>query len=124
MKGWILENWKGKITSLLLAVAIWYLIDANLRRPDRVHIPVPGTSQPQLDTSPNSVVPIPGGGSPSSSNGYQFPPAEHIEAQVERQLFGMVWIEQGEFADSVTEFPGVTVALSDFHAAVATSSAS
>lgn len=107
MKGLLLENWKGKIASLLLAVAIWYLIDANLRRPDRLEIPVPGTLQPQLDTSPNSVMPIPGGGSPDT--GFVVPPPARVESLVEQTLFGLYWIETGDFADSVTGFPGVTV---------------
>lgn len=66
MKNLLLDNWKAKFTSLFLAFAIWYLIDTNLRRPDRIQIPVPGTVSPMPDISPNSVVPIPGG-SPNSN---------------------------------------------------------
>ena len=105
MKDFFLANWKGKITSLFLAVAIWYLIDANLRRPDRIQIPVPGTSQPQLDTSPNSVVPIPGGGSPDTSNTKSAP--TRIEERVERELFGFQGIE----CDGVANFRTVVFTL-------------
>ncbi|MCB1093236.1 MAG: hypothetical protein KDL87_16975 [Verrucomicrobiae bacterium] len=59
MKQFFLSNWKAKFTSLLLAVAIWYLIDVNLSRPSQIQIPVPGTVSPLPDTSPGSVVPIP-----------------------------------------------------------------
>lgn len=68
MHNLILSNWKAKITSLVLAVAIWYLIDTNLSRPDRVQFPIPGTMTPMPDSSPTSIVPIPGGGSPSSQS--------------------------------------------------------
>lgn len=66
MKNLLLTHWKAKITSLFLAVVLWYLIDTNLRRPDRIQIPVPGTVSPLPDTSPTSIVPIPGG-SPNSN---------------------------------------------------------
>jgi hypothetical protein len=59
MKRYFLTNWKGKIASLFLAFAIWFLIDSNLRRPSRIQIPVPGTVSPLPDTSPSSIVPIP-----------------------------------------------------------------
>ena len=107
MKNVFLSNWKGKIASLFLAFAIWYLIDTNLRRPDRLQIPVPGTVSPLPDTSPNSIVPIPGGGSPGNSSGL-FPPAR-IEALLEQRLYGLYWIEEGRFADSVLAFPGEAV---------------
>ncbi len=66
MQNIFLANWKAKIASLILAVAIWYLIDTNLSRPDRVQFPIPGTLSPMPDSSPTSIVPIPGGGSPRS----------------------------------------------------------
>lgn len=65
MKSLLLSHWKPKIASLLLAFAVWYLIDANLMRPTRIQIPVPGTVSPLPDTSPGSVVPIPLPGSPA-----------------------------------------------------------
>lgn len=60
MASFILSNWKAKAASLLLAFAIWYLIDSNLRRPPRIQFPVPGTGtvSPLPDTNPGSVVPL------------------------------------------------------------------
>jgi len=60
MTSLILANWKAKAASLLLAFAVWYLIDSNLRRPARIQFPVPGTGMvsPLPDTNPGSVVPI------------------------------------------------------------------
>lgn len=59
MKNFFFSHWKAKIASLILAFAVWHLIDTNLRRPTRIDIPVPGTVSPLPDTSPGSVVPIP-----------------------------------------------------------------
>ncbi len=47
MKKVILNNWGAKLASLLLAFAIWYLIDNHIQRskiPDRY--PVPGGAVP------------------------------------------------------------------------------
>lgn len=40
-----LENWKGKVTSLLISIAIWYLIKSHLES-DKPSFPVPGTDAP------------------------------------------------------------------------------
>lgn len=44
IKAFFLENWRGKLASLLIAFAIWYLIKSNLddSGPD---FPVPGTTE-------------------------------------------------------------------------------
>lgn len=39
-----LENWLGKVISLLIALSIWYLIHSNLERP-APSFPVPGTGE-------------------------------------------------------------------------------
>ena len=31
IRKWILNNWKAKLVSLLLGIAIWYLIDRELQ---------------------------------------------------------------------------------------------
>lgn len=38
------ENWRGKLASLLVAVAIWYLIKSNLEDTGN-DFPVPGTTE-------------------------------------------------------------------------------
>ena len=42
MKNWLLLNWKAKIASLVLAVAIWFLIDSNIKGPSPNEFPIPG----------------------------------------------------------------------------------
>ena len=104
-----LHNWRAKLASLFLAVAIFYLIDSHLQNPDRVQIPIPGTGvNPLPDNSPNSVTPIPGGGTPSAG---VFSPPARIEHQVEIRLHRLTWMTtpDGDFADSVQTFPGVPV---------------
>lgn len=65
-----LENWKGKVASLLIAIAIWYLIKSHLEA-DKPSFPIPGTSTtvparppgPNLDDTLLSPLapPVPGG---------------------------------------------------------------
>lgn len=49
-----LDNWKAKLTSLLVAVSIWYLIKSHLEA-DIQTFPVPGTSAP---AAPRPTSPI------------------------------------------------------------------
>ena len=77
MKAILLHNWKAKIASLILAVAIWFLIRLSIQVQLPPEIPVPGTEPKPRPTTPNPLVPegptpapppIPGVGS-------AFPPA-------------------------------------------------
>ena len=69
-KAFFLENWKGKLVSLLISVAIWYLIKSHLEA-DKPNFPIPGTNTPvpARSTGPNLddtllsplAPPVPGG---------------------------------------------------------------
>lgn len=55
LKALFIENWPGKLASLLIALAIWYLIRNHLES-ERDDIPVPGTGAPppaRATTGPN-----------------------------------------------------------------------
>jgi len=67
-----LENWRGKLASLLIAVAIWYLIKSHLDAQSQPSFPVPGTSSPPVEQRENGpgldetllnplAPPVPGG---------------------------------------------------------------
>ena len=104
-----IQHWQAKLASLFLAVAIFYLIDTHLQNPERVQFPIPGTDvNPLPDNSPNSVTPIPGGGSPGAS---LTPPPVRIEHQVEIRLHRLDWMtsHDGDFAASVRSFPGIPI---------------
>lgn len=108
-----IQHWQAKLASLFLAVAIFYLIDGHLQNPERVQFPIPGTDvNPLPDNSPNSVTPIPGGGTPSAGmSPLLSPPPVRIEHQVEIRLHRLDWMTSpdGDFAASVRSFPGITV---------------
>jgi hypothetical protein len=69
-RGFFLENWKGKVASLLISIAIWYLIKSHLDA-DKPSFPIPGTNNPvpARTTGPNLddtllsplAPPVPGG---------------------------------------------------------------
>lgn len=110
MSAALLSHWRSKAISLVLAIAIWYLIDMNLRRPERLQIPVPGTVNPMPDTSPNSILPIPGGGSPGTGI---FPPTSLLRVESrEIHLARLHWLEVDGFSASVRIFPDTALPLS------------
>lgn len=71
IKTLVLESWRAKFLSLLIAVAIWYLIKSHLDA-DQPSFPVPGTESPvPVRTTPgpnldntllNPLPPVPGNG--------------------------------------------------------------
>ena len=50
LKALFIENWPAKLTSLLISIAIWYLIRNHLDA-DNPSFPVPGTTSPPARTS-------------------------------------------------------------------------
>lgn len=55
VKSFFLENWRGKLASLLISFAIWYLIKSHLDA-ENPSFPVPGTTTapaPRPSTGPN-----------------------------------------------------------------------
>ena len=42
LREFLVESWRGKLASLLIAIAIWYLIQSHLDA-DNPSFPVPGT---------------------------------------------------------------------------------
>ena len=56
MKELFFQNWKAKLTSLLIAVSIWYVIKTNLDRKLRGNYPIPGTGT--VPTAP-AISPVP-----------------------------------------------------------------
>lgn len=103
MKATLLHNWKAKLTSLLLAVAIWFLIDQTIEEPEKEVFPVPGTGPP-APIEPST--PIPG-----VPVGQIFPPAcEEVVAMADHGVFFRLhWFESGDFAASLVEFPARVV---------------
>jgi len=72
MKQWLVDNWRAKLASLLIAISIWYVIKSHLDQNIRT-FPVPGTattpaaspavqgpSAEETITSPLTPPPIPG----------------------------------------------------------------
>lgn len=47
MKTLLLNNWKAKVASLLVAIAVWYLVKGHVQRPSMPFFPVPGTQNVQ-----------------------------------------------------------------------------
>ena len=69
-KALFLENRRGKLASLLISIAIWYLIKSHLEA-DKPRFPIPGTNTPvpARSTGPNlddtllsPLAPVPGAG--------------------------------------------------------------
>ncbi len=48
MKTLLQNNWKAKVASLLVAIAVWYLVKGHVRRPSAPFFPVPGTQNVQV----------------------------------------------------------------------------
>ena len=51
MKTLLLNNWKAKFASLLVAIAVWYLVKGHVQRPSMPFFPIPGTQNVVLPNS-------------------------------------------------------------------------
>ena len=101
MKAILLHNWKAKFTSLLLAVAIWFLIRHSIQDQLPPEIPVPG----EAPTVPSIKTPPPVPGLPGTV-GSVFPAIHHeIVMVVDVALYRLHWIEAGDFEASLVEYP-------------------
>ena len=109
MKAILLHNWKAKIASLVLAVAIWFLIQLSIQVQLPPEIPVPGEEPPKRTIPPNPLVPEgPPTTPPIPGLGGVFPPAcEEVVtmAQVHSGFYRLHWFENDRFAASLVEFP-------------------
>ena len=45
MKQLILQNWKAKVISLIVAVAVWYVVKGHVQQTERSFSPIPGAQQ-------------------------------------------------------------------------------
>ena len=101
MKAILLHNWRAKFTSLLLAIAIWFLIHLSIRDQLPPAFPVPGEapSAPPIKTPP----PIPG--LPGALGSQLFPAREEIVMVASVSLYRLHWIEAGSFETSLVEYP-------------------
>jgi hypothetical protein len=102
MKAILLHNWRAKFTSLLLAIAIWFLIRLSIQDQLPPEIPVPG----EAPTLPSIKIPPPVPGLPGTIIGGRFSAArEEIVMVTSVSLYRLHWIEAGNFEASLVEYP-------------------
>ena len=99
MKHRILYNWKAKVASLLVAVAVWYLLKGHVGNQQR----------PRIVSDPGAPIASAG----LMSDGIFGPGREVVtpSAQVAAErpqatLLRLHWVESGAFSAGVVEFPG------------------
>ncbi len=51
MKTLLLNNWKAKMASLMVAIAVWYLVKGHVQRPSMPFFPIPGTQNVDCSNS-------------------------------------------------------------------------
>jgi len=101
MKEQILDHWKAKIASLLVAVAVWYLLKGHVgNQYDQRIVSDPGT--PIASATASSW---PGGGVWWFSGPGAVSPALVAAERPQAQLTRSHWFEMGDFSAGVTEFP-------------------
>ena len=109
----MLHNWKPKLASLLVAVAVWYLFKENIRRQDQGPIiSDPGVLSASVSTSADSAGTGGAGGIPGiatllASIDGSSPTSTMVADRTQRKLVRLRWIELGAFRTSVAEFPGL-----------------
>jgi len=109
MKAILLHNWKAKSASLILAVAIWFLIQLSIQVQLPPEIPVPGEEPTKRPLPPNPLVPEgPPSSTPIPGLGQVFPPAcEQVVTMAEAHagFYRLHWFENDAFNASLVEFP-------------------
>jgi len=104
MKERILNHWKAKIASLLVAVAVWYLLKGHVgNQQDQRIVSDPGT--------PIASASVGSGWSGEAAWGFGGGGLVMSSAMVAAELpqvtlIRLHWVESGEFSAGVTEFPG------------------
>ncbi len=109
----LLHNWKAKLASLLVAIAVWYLFKEDIRTRDRGPIfSDPGVLSASVSASAaaisgGSVGGIPGmaiaGAIACSRDGA--PVAWVVAERPQSLLRRLRWLELGAFSASVEEYP-------------------
>ncbi|MCF6312654.1 MAG: hypothetical protein L3J39_09410 [Verrucomicrobiales bacterium] len=56
MKTLLLNNWKAKLSSLLVAIAVWYLVKNHVNRPSMPFFPIPGSQNVDYSASEHDHV--------------------------------------------------------------------
>ena len=107
----LLNNWKPKLASLLVAVAVWYLFKENIRRQDQGPIVSdPAVLSASVSTSAASIgtgaaCGIPAVAAALVSIGSSPPVASTVAERPQRELRRLRWIELGAFSTSVADYP-------------------
>ncbi len=100
MKERILNHWKAKIASLLVAVAVWYLLKGHVgNQQDQRIVSDPGTS-----IASAAVSSFPGDGAWGDGKAAVVSSALIAAERPQVSLTRLHWVELGEFSAGVTEF--------------------
>lgn len=112
----LLHNWKAKVASLLVAVAVWYLFREDIRT--REQLPI--VSDPGVLSASASVAGMAAGGAGGGGvagmviagvivvarDGAASAPMAWVAAERRRSVLRRLrWLELGEFSASVEEYP-------------------
>lgn len=98
MKEALRSHWKAKLASLLVAVAVWYLLKGHVRYQEQRNIVTdPGT---QLASAG-----LPGNGGLWSAEPSVVPLALLATERPRAELVRTRWVEMGEFTAGIVEYP-------------------
>lgn len=99
----LLNNWKPKLASLLVAVAVWYLFKENIRRHDQSPIVSdPGVLSASVSSTTYG---IPGMATAPAAIGTSPPLASIVAERRQRHLLRLRWVELEAFSTSVADYP-------------------
>lgn len=98
MKEALLSHWKSKLASLLVAVAVWYLLKGHVRYQEQRNIVTdPGTQMASAG--------LQGIGSLGSADHSVVPLALLATERPRAELTRTHWVEMGEFTAGIVEYP-------------------